>query len=177
MPRTVTGPIYYPDGSPIRAATLRLTTTRNSYSADGSVPIWTQITIPVDPAGALRANINLGEYRVELQEALQSTWLAIGRVQVEAGGAIELGELIEFSGSDLDTTYPDVATRAWVQTQDPGGTPSSIAITGLDPGSAAAKTYITVNDAGTAIIGLPHRELDYFFGNIASHVSHRILIP
>ena len=168
MSRTITGPIEYPDGTAVASATIRFVTTRNSYSADGSVPVYTEVTTTTDGSGAMSVALNLGQYRVLMQESGAAHWLTLGNIVVEAGASVELGSLIDSSDTSTVITFADVATQTWVAAYiTGGGSAADIAITDLGIGTATAKQLIRVNDAGTAIIGDdPPRELEYFYSQI-----------
>jgi len=153
MPRTVTGPIELPDGTAVTSATIKFYTTRNSYSADGSVPIYTEMTTTTDVHGAMSVALNYGQYRVLLQASGETNWLTLGDVLVEAGGTVPIGEILEFTDSDLVTTFPDAATQTWVESTYTAGTASSIDITDLGLGAATAYEAIEINASGNVPIG------------------------
>lgn len=176
MTRTVYGHVLLPNGSPLAWAQIQFIASRNSYSADGSTPRHAEAIFTTDQDGWMHDAINLGQYRVELSPSSDAgRWWRIGDAKVETGGAIELGELLEFTDTDLLTSFADIATRTWVQATYSAGTPSSIAITGLDPGRAYASSYIRVNAAGDSIVGGFERAFQYYLGQMAAHRPHRVL--
>ena len=168
MARTITGPIEYPTGTAIASATVKFVATANNYSADGSVPIYSEITTTTDTSGAMSVSLNEGQYRVLLQENGSTAWLTLGTIVVETGASIELGELIDTSDTSSVLTYADVATQTWVAAYVlGGGSPGDIAITDLGVGTATAEQFIRVDAAGTAIVGVdPERHLEYFFSHL-----------
>jgi len=163
MSRLVKGRLEYPDGTALSNATVRLVSTDLRFTAgDGGVPISLSSDFSVDAIGVMSANVKYGQYRVTWQAGGESTWQVWGDAVVEAGGAIEPGELIEFSDTDLLSTYADVATRAWVISTYSAGAPSSLDITGLDVGTAEANEFIAVHDGGYAIRVHNPRPWQYF---------------
>lgn len=173
MSRTVTGPLEYPNGDPIGLATVKFVTSRNSYSADGSVPLYTEITTSTDAFGDMTINLNLGQYRVLLQENGADEWLTLGTIVVEAGASIELGSLIDASDTSTVLSFADIATQTWVAAYVlGGGSPGDIAITDLAVGTATASQYIKIDAGGTAIIGVDSlstdapRAFEYFYAHL-----------
>ena len=177
MTRTVTGPITLPDGSAVRSGKLRFTATRNNSSADGDVPKGVSQSFFTTTLGGLRVDIDSGQYRVDLQMPNTDTWITLGNALVEAGGAIPLGELIELTDTNLASTYPDIATRTWVEASYSAGTPSSIDVTDLGIGRANAGDMLRVGPEGIIITGHRRLTLHYFLGQSAPHLQQRQLGP
>jgi len=175
MSRVITGPLEYPDGTQLPRGLLRFVGTRNSYSADGSTPIYTQYDVRCDNEGQFRQAINFGQYRVLLQPFGAAAWLTLGQVKVTAGGTVPLGEILEFTGSTLETTYPDVATRTWVAATYSPGTASSLDITDFDPGYAPAKSYLRVDREGKYLTPSPERAQQYYHSQAKAHLRNRSL--
>ena len=165
MARQIIGPIEYPNGTVIALATLKFRAIDNNYSADGSTPIYTEITVETTTLGNLDTFfLNNGTYRVYLQEAGETNWLTLGTIVVETGSQIALGSLIDTSDTSNVLTYADVATQTWVAAYVlGGGAPGDIDITDLGIGTAAAYESIEINAAGTAIIGTRHLGLSFCF--------------
>jgi len=166
MPRTITGPIEYPDGTGIVGASVKFVATANDYSGDGSVPIYSEISATTTTGGALSVTLNNGTYRVLLQEADASAWLTLGTIVVETDTSVALGSLIDTSDTSSVLTYADVATQTWVAAYvSGGGSAGDIAVTDLGIGTATAGQYLRINSGGTAIIGedLPRAENYYHY--------------
>jgi len=168
MSRTITGPVEYPDGSAVALATVKFCSTANNYSADGSTPWYSEITTTTDATGDFSLAVNLGEYRVLLQENGESTWLTLGSIIVEAGTAVEIGSLLEDYATTTALTFADIATQTWVASYVlGGGSAADVAITDLGLGTATAGQLIAVNAGGTAIVGIDQPlAIEYFFGQI-----------
>lgn len=179
--RRVFGYLEYPTGHPIGNATLRFRAIRNRYDANIApycgqfVPRHSSSDWYSDQTGLFSADIDYGQYRVYLQEQDAEEWLILGRCAIEPGGAIGLGELLEFTETTISQSTADIASQTWVEASYSAGNPSTLAITGLDPGRASPGSYIRVNRARTAIIGDFERAFQYYQAQMASHRQHRIL--
>ena len=191
MSREVRGQLEYCDGTAIAGAEVRFDATRNGWiegllpsatlypsatlipSGDDYTPIYSSSSVITDDDGSIWARLNLGQYRVLLQESGSNAWLSIGAAKVVAGGAVALGELIEFTSSTLEATYADVATKTWVEATYSAGTPSSIAITGLSTGGLTATDFLAVSSSGIFITARSPRAQQLYYAYCAPHRKPR----
>lgn len=139
--RTLTGPLIYPDGSPMGNVQVFLRAQRVNWSGAGLVCKSVEQVIITNDIGEFAIAVAPGDYQVWVSLPETSARQHLGGIVVETGAAVELGELIELSrDASADWSISaDWATRAWVNAQIViGGVPYDIDVTALNPGAGTA---------------------------------------
>jgi hypothetical protein len=166
--RTLIGPMIYPDGTPMATARIYLRAARVNWSEAGLVAHSVEQIIITNDAGQFAVAVAYGDYHVWLELPESNGKQNIGRIVVEAGAPIELGELIELSrDASADWSISaDWATQDWVNAQILlGGVPYDISIIALNPGTGTAGQLYRVAAAGTLLEPFTFQLKDYVTGN------------